>query len=154
MAWVFGCSLGENHTIPNNFNLICHWSNTLHSFQAVYKLTNIVGPKRDGFKTTTYLFPFPENCKAHTPQMRVCTSWAIIKHLKTFKFTAFNFSKITHFFWVPILDGVCVFVFSCVFFSCFSLLLPSTFLVFVWSLFKVCFLILIRFLMFFEIMYF
>ena len=43
----------------------------------------------DGFKPTTYLFPFSENCKAHTLQMRVCTAWAVIKHLKTFKFKTF-----------------------------------------------------------------
>ena len=68
--------------------------------------------------------------------------------------TTFDFSKIMHFFWVPILNSICILVFSHVFLSCFSLLLPSTFLVFVWSLFKVCFLILICFLMFFEIIYF
>ena len=86
----FGCSLGENHTIPNNFNLIRYWSGALHSFQTTCKFTNI-GPKRDGFKPTTYLFPFPENCKACTPQMRVCTAWTVIKHLKAFKFKTFLF---------------------------------------------------------------
>ena len=63
----------------------------MHPFKAACKFTNIVGSKRDGFKPTTYLFPFPENCKAHTLQMRVCTSWSIIKHLKTFKFKTFLF---------------------------------------------------------------
>ena len=87
----FGCSPSKNHTIPNNFNLICHWFDTLHSFQAACKFTNIVGSKRDGFKPTTYLFLFPENCKTCTPQMRVCISWTIIKHLKTFKFKTFLF---------------------------------------------------------------
>ena len=85
----FGCSLNENHTILNNFNLIHHWSSTLHSFQTACKFTNIVGSKRDGFKPTTYLFLFPENCKACTPQMRVCTAWTIIKHLEAFKFKTF-----------------------------------------------------------------
>ena len=76
-----------------------------------------------------------------------CVVWDARRVLEfvSYYFTTFNFSKITHFFWVPILDSVCVLMFSCVFLSCFSSLLPSTFLVFVWSLFKVCFLILICF---------